>query len=332
MSRLCKTAQALSRTISYPLKHVIPSPRREQPYVINPDVRRMPTSECMTIAACFKFDEGILFCADTKITREIKTTHTKIFNRVYGTENEPSYCATVFVLTGIVPYAKAAIEKCERRISRFDFLQASIQDIREAVEEELTEFYNKHVYSHPKPDNADFRLLLGIWLRGETYVFSSFETTLNAVSDFECLGSGSYLALYWARQFFSSQKPGPKQSCTLEDVALISAYALKSVMEYDEYCGGQAEFIIMRNNGLFGYEVDTAIPMYPCEEMPDQIHAAMWKMMRKLVKAQEKYDSDRAVEDFQDAVAKVAEARSKWLEGFTFRLKDSMIKPGPGSS
>jgi len=53
----------------------------------------------MTIATCFEFDGGILFCADTKITREVKTTQTKIFDRVY----DGNYSATVFVLVGPVP-------------------------------------------------------------------------------------------------------------------------------------------------------------------------------------------------------------------------------------
>jgi 20S proteasome alpha/beta subunit len=283
----------------------------------------------MTIAACFRFDEGILFCADTKITRDIKTTQTKIFDHVYGGESEPGYCATVFVLTGVVPYAKSAIEHCEGGLGHLDFLKASIQDVRDEIESALVDFYQKHVYSNPNPDNADFQLLVGVWLRGETYVFSSFGTTLNPVRDYECLGTGAYLALYWVRQFLASRDREESEDCTLDDVALISAYALKSVMEYDEYCGGQAEFIIMRKNGLFSHEVDTAIPLYPCEEFPDKILKAMWKMMRKITSAENKRDVELATADFHDAVAKIVEKRSQWIDQLAFLLKDSMVKPKP---
>lgn len=67
--------------------------------------------------------------------------------------------------------------------------------------------------------------------------------------------------------------------------ALISAYVLKSVMDYDEFCGGEAEFITMKNNGEIGYQADKAIPLYPCTEFPGQILKAMSRMLRKLTHA-----------------------------------------------
>src|SRR5258707_1000009 len=70
--------------------------------------------EPVTIAACLKFDDGVLFCADTKITTDVKTNQTKIFANAYGGD---SYCATVFVVAGSVPYAKAAVIECENRIA-----------------------------------------------------------------------------------------------------------------------------------------------------------------------------------------------------------------------
>jgi hypothetical protein len=282
----------------------------------------------MTIAACFEFEDGVLFCADTKITAQMKTTHTKIFDRVY----EKGHCASVFVLTGTVPYAKSAIESCESRIAKLDHITVSLEEIREEIESCLAEFYQAHVYPHPNPDSVDFGLLIGIWLRGETHMLASCESTVTAVKDHECLGSGAYLAKYWTTRFFASEEKWKHEARTLEDVALISAYTLKSVMEYDESCGGQAEYIIMKNNGEFGWEVDTAIPIYPCEEMPGQIQAAMWKMMRKLTKAKDKYVADRAIEDFQEAAGKIAEKRGEWIEHLTSSLKDSIAEPRPDSS
>lgn len=282
----------------------------------------------MTIAACFEFEGGVLFCADTKITAQMKTTHTKIFDKVY----EKRHCASVFVLTGAVPYAKSAIESCEGRIAKLDHITASLEEIREEIESCLVEFYQAHIYSHPNPELFDFGLLIGIWLRGETRMFASYENTVTTVRDHECLGAGAYLAKYWTRQFFDSEEKWKHEPRTLESVALISAYALKSVMDYDESCGGRAEFLIMKNNGEFGWEVDTALPIYPCEEMPDQIHTAMWRMMRKLSSAEDKYEAERAVEDFQDAVGKIAEKRGQWIEHLTSSLKDSIATPKTDSS
>src|SRR5271165_3390167 len=82
---------------------------------------RLSRRKPVTIAACFEFDDGILFCADTKITADVKTNQTKIFPNDYT--GPGSYCATVFVIAGSVPYAKAAIRECEKRIAKLDFLQ-----------------------------------------------------------------------------------------------------------------------------------------------------------------------------------------------------------------
>jgi len=321
MSDIMHNRSSMSSGISYPLKHVVPLPRRETHYHPNPDRESLQPEKAMTIAACFEFDDGILFCADTKITSDVKTNQSKIFARVYP----DNYCATTFVLTGIVPYAKAAIEKCERRIAKLDSLTVSIDQVQDEIESTLVDFYEKHVFPRPDKEKVSFDLLGGIWLRGETRMFVSSETTVSTVQDYECLGSGAYLARYWIRQFFASDPAQPRR--TLEDVALISAYALKSAMDYDEYCGGQAEFLIMRNNGEFGKEVDSAVPLNTCEEWPDRFQKAMWKMMRKLIHTENEVDACSIMEDFQDEIRKLGKTRTDWISLLSLHLKESIAKP-----
>ena len=96
----------------------------------------------MTIAACFEFNGGILFCADTKITREMKTNQTKILSRV----SPSNYCASVFVLAGSVPYATVAIEQCESRMAQLDFLNVSMDEIKQEIESVLVRVYQTHIY------------------------------------------------------------------------------------------------------------------------------------------------------------------------------------------
>ncbi|MGH9700543.1 MAG: hypothetical protein ACRD52_13945, partial [Candidatus Acidiferrales bacterium] len=253
---------------------------------------------------------------------------TKIFDRVYETR----HCASVFALTGTIPYAKSAIESCESRISKLDHLSVSLEEIRQEIEACLAEFYQTHIYPHPNPELVDFGLLIGIWLRGETRMFASWESTVTAVRDHECLGTGAYLAKYWTRKFFASEEKWKDESRTLEDVALISAYALKSVMDYDESCGGQAEFMIMKNDGEFGYEVDTALPFHPCDEIPDQIHAQMWKMLRKLIRAEDSDSVSSISWNFEYEVGKIIEKRAAWIRMLTSNLKNSIAKTDSDSS
>lgn len=288
----------------------------------------------MTIAACFEFDEGILFCADTKITTDMKTNQTKIFARIYP--GEGGNCATVFALAGVVSYARAAIEDCESRISGLDFLRVSMEDIRKEIAAALVDFYQEHMYPNPEMDSYKFELLAGVWLRGETRLFKSENTVVLPVSYYECIGSGAYLAKYWIRQFFASEKKGPhRESRAIEDIALISAYALSSAMEYDEFCGGEAEFLVMKTNGEIGFGVNASI--YPCEELPADFQRALWPMLRKLARAADRLEADAAIEDFVEEVRRIGQKRGNWLEMITSSLKSSIagtqeptLTPTPG--
>jgi 20S proteasome alpha/beta subunit len=317
MSELCQTAQALSRTISYPLKHVLRLPRRELPYFPNPDRERVKPREHMTIAACFKFDGGVLFCADTKITSDIKTNESKIFDKVY----EGGYCVSVFVLTGGIPFAKSVIAKCENRISKLDHLQVTFGDIQEELQGVLSDFYQSHIYPHPDRPAIDFGLLIGVWLRGETRMFSTYDATVNVVREYECLGAGAYLAKYWIKQFLASQKRWEDQTRPLEDIALISTFALKSVMDYDESCGGEAQFLVMKENGEIEFEIDTPIRLYRADEFPTQIFTQMWRLLRSLARSGEEPDTDMMPWEFESEVKRIVSQRSDWIRTLTTALK-----------
>ncbi len=283
-------------------------------------IERLSKGGKVTIAACFKFDEGVLFCADTKITTDAKTNQTKIFAKDYT--GPGSYCATVFVLAGSVLYARAAIADCESRIGGLDFSQVSMEDIRKEIAAGLIEFYQEHMYPNPEMPIYQFELLVGVWLRGETRMFMSKNTVVIPVSNYECIGSGSYLARYWIRQFMESDKKGSYRESSLVDIALISAYALNSAMEYDESCGGEAEFLVMKKNGEIGFEVNATV--YPCEEMAEQFHRALWPMLRKLVRANDEIDSDIAIEDFITEAREIGKRRTEWITMIANQLKQSL--------
>jgi hypothetical protein len=279
--------------------------------------------EKVTIAACFKFDDGIVFCADTKISTDVKTTRTKIFPNYYG--GMGSLCATVFTLAGSVRYAQAAIGDCERRISKLDFSQVSMDEIRREIEVALVDFYRRHIYPNPdrERDRIDFELLAGIFLRGETGMFMSENDVVVPVSDYECIGTGAYLARYWIRQFFESEKASRDlKKRTIEDISIISTYALSRVMEYDESCGGEAEFLIMNNDGEISSDIDASI--HPCEELPSKFQTALWPMLRKLARAKNKLESDTVIEDFVQEVRRIGQERGDWIERIADILKSSL--------
>ncbi|HVB32812.1 MAG TPA: hypothetical protein VNJ52_00360 [Patescibacteria group bacterium] len=272
----------------------------------------------MTIAACFKYDGGMVFCADTKITTSMKTLQTKIYRCLYGGEGSP--CATVFVLAGSVPFARAAIADCEREIGKLDLGNVSLEALRKTTEEALVDFYRRH-----NPDGVDesFRLLMGVWLRGETGMFSTYKSALTPVDEWDCVGSGSYIAKYWIRKFFDSESKSQRRSLpTLTDVALISGYALQTAMDYDESCGGQAEYVLMTAGGEVGSDVCPNI--YPCDELPDRFQAAMWRMLRKLSHSIDTESVETVLDEFGAETRKIAQARIDWLNALLEALKRSI--------
>ena len=315
------------------LEYIPPREHRQRFPQHRPTPERQPKGENVTIAACFRFDEGILFCADTKITRDTKTEETKLFPRIYGGREAQNYCATVFAMSGTVSYAKAAIEDCESRLSTLDFLRVSMNDVRQEIASALADFHQEHVYPDPEMQNSRIDLLAGVWLRGKTQMFLCNKSAVSPVSDYGCIGTGSYLAEFWIKIFFSSKDRFDQQSRTLKDIAIISTFAVSSAMEHDEYCGGKEEFFVMRNSGVFDVEVS----LYPFEDLPGKIHRAIWPMLRKLSRAADSMDVYSATEEFVQEVNTITQKGGEWLDHISDALRKSVegsemstVKPMPG--
>jgi hypothetical protein len=276
----------------------------------------------VTIAAGFKFGSSILFCADRKITTDVQTHESKIITRDYlGAQ-----CGTTFTFAGDVAFARAAIQACETEIAALNQI-SSIEQIQRTIESALVTFYQVHI--HPRPtewESVDFELLIGIWLDGQTALFCSTETVLNEVDEYECIGAGAYLARYWVRQFYAARPILDHglyitHPITLEEVGLIAACALRSVMEYDESCGGGAEYQIMQPNGQFGALLIVATNY---AEFPAKVQAAIWRMMINLVRATDMSAAQRANERFFDEVRLLTESYKEDFDDLAQRLKDSV--------
>lgn len=262
----------------------------------------------MTIAAGFAFKDGLLFCADTKITTDIKTNERKLFEQSYA----DGECFTVFAISADdFNLAKAAIRDCEEAVGKIHFADATIESIRNAIQSALVKFYKVHMFPRPDLKDSDFSLLVGIWLHNETRMYSSNQTVLNYVDKYECIGVGAYLAKYWIRKFIRANEP-----LTMEDAGLIASYAVKSTMDFDENCGGEeVDFLIMKNEGEIGEQVNFVI--YPGNDFLDKTQAAMWTMVRDLTSVKPEsiaVDTDVIVERFFEEVRKINRSYKWWLD------------------
>ena len=85
----------------------------------------------MTVAIGIPYDEGIVFCADTKVTYTIKGNESKLPFYSFGNGR----CAMLFAISSDdVNFPKAAILRCVEMIERMDFSTATIDAVHNAAE------------------------------------------------------------------------------------------------------------------------------------------------------------------------------------------------------
>jgi len=248
----------------------------------------------MTVAAGFLFDDGLLFCVDTKVSGVVKTNESKLL--FYRHDN--GKCATVFAISSDdLNFPRAAAEACRAAVDKVNLADASIESVRKAIQSALAKFYKEHIFPHPDRTSGAvyLEMLVGIWLKHETQLFVSHETLLTPVDAYECLGSGAYLAKYLIRQY--------RYGTTLADVGLIASLAVDAAIDYDEGCGGEPEMLIIHNSG----EIDAICPavLYPGGEFAKGLQGQMWLLLFKLARATTASETDYELERYFERLRKL---------------------------
>jgi len=72
--------------------------------------------------------------------------------------------------------------------------------------------------------------------------YSTEDTAINELHGYECLGQGAYLGHYLLRPLFT-------KFLTAKQVILLATYALAEIKNYDDSCGGDSQFVWLRNDG-----------------------------------------------------------------------------------
>ncbi len=268
---------------------------------IDPRVYR-PRRKPVTVAIGIPYDEGVVFCADTKVMYTIKGNESKL----------PSYsfddgrCAILFAISSDdVNFPKAAISRCVEMVEKIEFSTATMDSVRNTTEFALAEFYRDHIYTHPDraPGQVYMQMLIGIWLKNQTRLYSMHETVLRRVEEYECIGAGEYLSKYLMKQY----KLANPESFTLADAALMATFCVEEAIDYDEKCGGEAEIVIMRNDGEISNAYRTAL--YPNYKLPGAFRSETWRLLHGL-----------AVEQMKGSANTVSPGL---VEGFCERIRDA---------
>lgn len=118
----------------------------------------------MTIAAGFRFAEGILVCADTEISygAELKTRGSKVFPYSFKKSDN----RLIFTFSGDVAYSKMCIQTMARAVAALAPNRWSVTGVYDALKEELFKFHDKYIFKHPRHPYGDGRQLTSLWERG----------------------------------------------------------------------------------------------------------------------------------------------------------------------
>lgn len=206
----------------------------------NPKPLRLLNRRAMTIAAGFCFGDGILLCADTQHTSSSKTHESKIL------QVRHSGAALVLVLAGRTRFAQRGYEKIKEQVQLLSAQNLGKRTIQDAIERALRQVFNDHVYSHPdwgKSDGPDFSFIIGGYSPIDgPFLLATEETVCIEMPSYACLGSGSYLGDYLCRIY-------RRDRASISEAVHLAIYILHQAKSYDANCGGESEFVVLRNDG-----------------------------------------------------------------------------------
>ena len=204
----------------------------------------------MTIAAGFRFADGVLLCADTQLTYQgvAKVSGTKIF----PFEFKRNGSRAVFTISGDVKYERGGITKCVRTIAKLDLSSVSREELENAISDSLNDYFQKLIYKHPyyrTMGGPDFNFVVGLWSPKDGLgLYETTDAVITEVSDsdkFAITGVGETLGRYLGGPMMGHS------GYSLTDISTISAHVLSEVKENVDGCGKGSEFIVLTKEGLF---------------------------------------------------------------------------------
>src|SRR5579872_622042 len=173
----------------------MPSIRRVSGPWQRPLMRRYPWVKLkekrrMTIAIGMLYNFGALLCADTQHeTYTIKTHESKL-----GDFKFPGG-RLAYALAGNSRFAKSAMQKCEKEL----VARKQIPAIR-TIEKVLDKEFRRNVLRHPAyatDPSIPYWILMSLWTQDDGLkLYLAWETSVQEVDGFECIGAGQDLAQY----------------------------------------------------------------------------------------------------------------------------------------
>jgi len=217
-----------------------PKPRRPMPTPKRPVERQKRKS--VTIAAGFKFKDGILLCADREITEGIsKFSEVKVFGEQVG-----SNVSLAFTLAGAMDYAEMAIQEIIAVVKSSHLTTHAA--IWGTIRDKVHDIYSESIGILPEMQRAEsqFNLLVAVWAEGSHKLYVTENTAIKEVPSFRCIGIGRELAKY---MLIRDGVYGTEQA-SLGMAEPVALRLLNHVKESVSGCGKETDVLIVGSDGV----------------------------------------------------------------------------------
>ena len=211
----------------------------------------------VTIAAGFRFDRGVLVCADTQFSGSLKHFDTKLNHHIASRLAGEDVMHTVLAMSGTHGYMQMVVADCQMALA--GLATRPVEDgeihqdsVRTVLTDVMVNFHEKHVFKHPLYGYAggpSVSLIAAIWMQDwNATLYWTSETAVNEVigDPFVFAGSGSEVANYVTKPLI---EPHSDKPLTLEQAVLVGAHALRTAKDTDPNCGGSSEFAALFDDG-----------------------------------------------------------------------------------
>ena len=198
--------------------------------------------ESVTIAAGFKFKDGILLCADREITEGIsKFSESKLFGEQIGPD-----VSLTFTLAGAMDYAEMAIQEIIAAVKSSQ--HTTHAEIRAAMSDTVRDIYSEAIGGllQSRQTEAGFGLLLGVWAEGQLKLYASEDTAVKEVPQFRCIGIGKELAKY----VLSRDGVRGSDRMSVQTAEAIALRIIQHVKESVSGCGKETDVLILDSRGV----------------------------------------------------------------------------------
>lgn len=195
----------------------------------------------MTIAAGFKYRDGILLCADREIT-EGSSKYSR--SKVFGEKISPDV-SLGFAFSGSMDYAIMAIQGIIAVVKSSHF--TSHAQIWLAIKDTLHEIYFDTIGRLPEFQQPDsqFNLIIAVCAEGTPKMYATENAAITEETQIRCIGIGKDLARYLLT--FGGIEGADRM--TLKMAEAVSLRVIKQVKEGVSGCGKETDVLILDSNG-----------------------------------------------------------------------------------